>query len=302
LEELNPDKGTASNTMCMFLAINTAGMSLIPTSAIALRAAAGSSEPAIIIGTSLFASFCATIAGITAAKILEKFPITKDQFFIWIKNNLTGLLFLILIAGLLVIGIYSGAGKFIVKTFSFISVETFKDIIETFSKIAIPLLIVLFVGYGAIKKIKVFEKFIEGAKEGFNIAVRIIPFLVAMLVAIGIFRAGGAMHWLVYLLHPVTNLIGMPAEAIPMALMRPLSSSGSLGVMAETISVHGADSFIGVLVSTLYGSSETTFYVLAVYFGAVNIKKIRHALSAGLIADLAGILGAVFIVRILFGL
>ena len=121
-----------------------------------------------------------------------------------------------------------------------------------------------------------------------------------MLVAIGIFRAGGAMDWLVYLLHPITNLIGMPAEVIPMALMRPLSGSGSLGVMAETMSVHGPDSFIGILVSTLYGSSETTFYVLAVYFGAVNIKNIRHALPAGLIADIAGILGAVFIVRLLF--
>ena len=122
-----------------------------------------------------------------------------------------------------------------------------------------------------------------------------------MLVAIGIFRAGGAMDWFIYILHPVTNLIGMPAEALPMALMRPLSGSGSLGIMAEIISVHGPDSFLGILVSTFYGSTETTFYVLAVYFGAVNIRRIRHALSAGLIADLAGILAAVFIVRLLFG-
>jgi len=300
LDTLNPNKGTATNSMCTFLAINTAGMTLIPATAIAIRAASGSSEPAIIIGTSLFASFCATVAGITAAKILEKFPVKKDQFFIWIKDKLAILFVLILAVVLLALAIYSGAGKLITNTFSFFSVNIFKEIIETFSTIAIPLLIILFVGYGAIKKIKAYEKFIEGAKEGFNIAVKIIPYLVAILVAIGIFRAGGAMDWLVYILHPVTDLIGMPAEAIPMALMRPLSGSGSLGVMAETISVHGADSFIGILVSTLYGSSETTFYVLAIYFGAVNIKKIRHALSAGLIADLAGILGAVFIVRILF--
>jgi spore maturation protein SpmA len=301
LDELNPNKGTATNAMCTFLAINTAGMTLIPATAIAIRAAAGSSEPAVIIGTSLFGSLCATVAGITAAKTLEKFPIKKGQSSVWIKNNLTGLFILLVIAALILLVIYSGTGKLITNAFSFLSAKTFKGIIETFSTIAIPLLIVLFVGYGAVKKIKVYEKFIEGAKEGFNIAVRIIPYLVAMLVAIGIFRAGGAMDWLVYILHPVTNLIGMPAEAIPMALMRPLSGSGSLGVMAETISVHGADSFIGILVSTLYGSSETTFYVLAVYFGAVNIKNIRHALPAGLIADLAGILGAVFIVRILFG-
>lgn len=301
LDELNPNKGTATNAMCTFLAINTAGMTLIPATAIAIRAASGSSEPAVIIGTSLFGSFCATVAGITAAKTLEKFPIRKGQFSGWIKNSIKGISVFIVIVALVVLLIYSGAGKSLANVFSFLSAKTFKVIIETFSTIAIPLLIVLFVGYGAIKKIKVYEKFIEGAKEGFNIAIRIIPYLVAMLVAIGIFRAGGAMDWLVYILQPITNLIGMPAEAIPMALMRPLSGSGSLGVMAETISVHGADSFIGILVSTLYGSSETTFYVLAVYFGAVNIKNIRHALPAGLIADIAGILGAVFIVRMLFG-
>jgi len=301
LDELNPNKGTATNAMCTFLAINTAGMTLIPATAIAIRAAAGSSEPAVIIGTSLFGSLCSTIAGITAAKTLEKFPVKKGESSNWMKNNLKGFFILVGIIEFVLLVAYSGAGKFLADSLSFLSAKTFKVIIETFSTIAIPLLIILFVGYGAIKKIKVYEKFIEGAKDGFNIAVRIIPYLVAMLVAIGIFRAGGAMDWLVYILHPITNLIGMPAEVIPMALMRPLSGSGSLGVMAETMSVHGPDSFIGILVSTLYGSSETTFYVLAVYFGAVNIKNIRHALPAGLIADIAGILGAVFIVRILFG-
>ena len=167
---------------------------------------------------------------------------------------------------------------------------------------AIPFLIFVFIGYGAIKKVRVYEQFVEGAKEGFNIAVRIIPYLVAMLVAIAIFRAGGAMdNWLIPVLRIFTDPIGMPAEALPMALMRPLSGSGSLGVMAETMSVHGADSFIGILVSTFFGSSETTFYVLAVYFGAVNVKNTRHALAAGLLADVAGALGALFIVKMLFG-
>ena len=301
LDQLNPNKGVATNAMCTFLAINTAGMTLIPATAIAVRAAAGSTEPAIIIGTSLFGSFCATVAGITAAKTLEKFPIKSGQFSNWLKSNSKG--FLIFFSLIILIGIiiYSGLGKIIGSTFSFLSPELFKDIIQVFSTIAIPLLIVVFIGYGVIKKVKVYEKFVEGAKEGFNIAVRIIPYLVAMLVAIGIFRAGGAMQWLIYILHPITNLIGMPAEAMPMALMRPLSGSGSLGVMAEIISVHGPDSFIGILTSTFYGSSETTFYVLAVYFGAVNIRNIRHSLAAGLIADIAGVLGAVFIVRMLFG-
>ncbi|MDP3831639.1 MAG: nucleoside recognition protein, partial [Ignavibacteriaceae bacterium] len=138
-------------------------------------------------------------------------------------------------------------------------------------------------------------------KEGFNVAVRIIPYLVAMLMAIGIFRTGGAMEWLIYILQPITNFVGMPAEALPMALMRPLSGSGSLGIMAEIISVHGPDSFIGILVSTFFGSTETTFYVLAVYFGSVGIKRIRHAVVAGVAADIVGILAAVFIVTLLFG-
>lgn len=301
LDNLNPNKGTATNAMCTFLAINTAGMTLIPATAIAIRAAAGSSEPAIIIGTSLFGSFCATVAGITAAKTLEKFPIKKGQFSEWFKSNLKGFAVILGIVAAILLFINTGAGKIFGSVFGFVTPELFKSIIQIFSTIAIPLLIVIFIGYGAIKKVKVYEKFVEGAKEGFNIAIRIIPYLVAMLVAIGIFRAGGAMNWLIYILHPITNLIGMPAEAMPMALMRPLSGSGSLGVMAEIISVHGPDSFIGILVSTLYGSSETTFYVLAVYFGAVNIKNIRHSLPAGLIADIAGVLGAVFIVRMLFG-
>ncbi len=301
LDNLNPNKGTATNSMVTFLAINTAGMTLIPATAIAVRAAAGSSEPAIIIGTSLFGSFCATVAGITAAKTLEKFPIKRGEFGNWLRSNSRGFVIFLSIILLLVLTIFTGFGKFFGTVFSFLSPDLFKNIIQIFSTLAIPFLIIVFIGYGAIKKVKVYEEFVEGAKEGFNIAVKIIPYLVAMLMAIGIFRAGGAMDWLIYILKPVTNLIGMPAEALPMALMRPLSGSGSLGIMTEIISVHGPDSFIGILTSTFFGSTETTFYVLAVYFGAVNIRNTRHAVPAGLIADVAGILGAVFIVRLLFG-
>jgi spore maturation protein SpmA len=302
LDKLNPNKGTATNAMCTFLAINTAGITLIPASAIAIRAAAGSSEPAIIIGTSIFGATCATIAGLTAVKIFEKFPIKKGESSQWFKDNRGIFGFLISILALVVLFTTTGLGNVLGSIFSFISPELFKSIIQVVAILAIPFLILSFIGYGAYKKVKVYEQFIEGAKEGFNVAVRIIPYLVAMLGAIGIFRAGGAMEgWLIPLLQYITDPLGMPAEALPMALMRPLSGSGSLGIMAEIISVHGPDSLLGIMVSTFFGSTETTFYVLAVYFGAVNIKNTRHALPAGLIADIVGILAAVFIVNTLFG-
>ena len=301
LDKLNPNKGTATNSMVTFLAINTAGMTLIPATAIAVRAASGSSDPAIIIGTSLFGAFCATVTGVLAAKILEKFPLQKGILSGMIKKHKRGILIFIGLAIISLLLVFTGMGKMVGSSLRFLNPETFKTVIELISTLAIPLLIFIFVGFGVYKKVKVYEQFVEGAKEGFNIAVRIIPYLVAILVAIGIFRAGGAMEWLVTLLKPVTNFIGMPAEALPMALMRPLSGSGSLGIMAEIMSVHGPDSFIGILVSTFFGSTETTFYVLAVYFGAVNIKRTRHAVPAGLLADVAGILGALFIVKLLFG-
>jgi spore maturation protein B len=178
--------------------------------------------------------------------------------------------------------------------------DIFRAAINTIALVAIPLLFFVFLGWGVIKKVKVYEVFVEGAKDGFTVAIKIIPYLVAMLAAIGIFRASGAMELLTAVLAPVTNLIGMPPETLPMALMRPLSGSGSLGIMTELMKVHGPDSLIGVMASTMYGSSETTFYVLAVYFGSVAVKNTRHAVPAGLIADAAGMLGAVWIVNLLF--
>ena len=180
--------------------------------------------------------------------------------------------------------------------------DLFRSVINIVSVLAIPLFMLVFLGWGYAKKLKVYEIFVEGAKDGFSVAIRIIPFLVAMLVAIGIFRASGAMDFVVWALSPITALIGMPADVLPLALLRPLSGSGSMGLMTELMKTHGPDSYIGVLASTMYGSSETTFYVIAVYFGAVNIKNTRHALPAGLIADLFGMLGALFIVRVLFAL
>ncbi len=178
--------------------------------------------------------------------------------------------------------------------------ELFKLVIEWLSVLAIPVIFLFFLSFGYAKKVKVYEKFVEGAKDGFNVGVKIIPYLVAMLVAIAMFRASGAMVVLTDLVKPITNFIGMPSEVLPMALMRPLSGSGSLGVMSELMNNFGVDSLIGFISSTMYGSTETTFYVVAVYFGAVNVYKTRYAIPAGLMADVAGLITAVLICRALF--
>lgn len=179
--------------------------------------------------------------------------------------------------------------------------EIFRVVIGYISDFAIPAVLFVIILYGFVRKVKIYEAFVEGAKGGFEVAIKIIPFLVAILVAIGMFRASGAMDYFVSLISPITKLIGLPAEALPVALMRPLSGSGTLGLVTEIMETHGPDSFIGRLVSTMYGSTETTFYVLAVYFGSVGIKKTRHAVPAGLLADAAGMLAALFICRLVFG-
>jgi spore maturation protein SpmB len=297
LDKLNPEKGTATNSMCTFLAINTAGLTLIPATAIAVRAASGSSNPAIIIGTSIFGAGCATIAGVAAAKIFEKLSgknYSRKSILKSLFKTLAALAVLILLVFIIVkAGVFHSSSGV---------VSALKNVLQVISVLAIPMVILSFVIFAFIKKVKVYESFIEGAKEGFNVALKIIPYLVAMLCAIAIFRSGGGMDFLVSVLTPVTNLIGLPAEALPMAFLRPLSGSGSLGLMSEVMATHGPDSFLGVLVSTMFGSTETTFYVIALYFGSVNIKRTRHAVAAGLIADLAGMLGALFIVRLLFGI
>ncbi len=295
LDKLNPEKGTATDAMCTFLAINTAGLTLIPATAIAIRAAQGSSDPTVIIGTSFFGALAATFTGISVAKLFEFFSKRKS-----VKRKLNAKIVLKITAGVFVF-ILAAIG--IVK-FMFLSEFSSYviSVIRVISVLAIPLIILIFLLYGFKKKVDLYAEFTEGAKEGFAIAVKIIPYLVAMLVAIGVFRASGGMDFLVSVLSPATNLIGMPAEVLPMALMRPLSGSGSIGIMTELMAQHGPDSFIGVLASTILGSTETTFYVLALYFGSVNIRKTRHAVIAGVSADVAGILAALFIVRLLFGM
>lgn len=178
---------------------------------------------------------------------------------------------------------------------------TLSEILQLISNLAVPVLMFAILFYAAMKKVKVFDVFVEGARGGFDVALKIIPYLVAILVAIGMFRASGAMDALSHVLTPLTNLIGMPAEALPVALLRPLSGSGSLALTTELMKTHGPDSFIGRLAGTMYGSTETTFYVLALYCGAVGIKKTRHTLVAGLLADATGLLAALWICRRVFG-
>jgi len=178
---------------------------------------------------------------------------------------------------------------------------SFANIMQVVSVAAIPAILVIIPVYGYRRGVKVYEAFTDGAKEGFEVALRIIPFLVAIFLAISAFRSSGAMEILTWIISPVTDKIGMPGELVPMALMRPLSGSGALGIMSELIKTHGADSFIGRLASIMMGSTETTFYVLAVYFGSINVKQTRHALPAALTADLAGIIASVIICHAIFG-
>lgn len=179
--------------------------------------------------------------------------------------------------------------------------DTVRNVVGLLSYFVIPTIVVGFPLYGLFKRVPVYESFVDGAKEGFQVAVRIIPYLVAILFAIGMFRASGAMDFLVTVLNPVLRHIGFPAEVLPMAIVRPLTGSGSVGIVVDMINRYGEDSIFVKMAATMFGSTETTFYVIAVYFGAINIKKTRHAVPAGLTADVAAMLFAVWTVRLLFG-
>ncbi|MBN1482504.1 spore maturation protein [candidate division KSB1 bacterium] len=297
LQELNPDKETATNAMIMFLALNTASITLVPMTIIGVRTSLGSSAPGAIIGPTIFASTMATVAAIVAVKFFSFFAqrdknVPNSSLFSW-----RGVLIVAAILTLLVFGIFSGMLQKLAAVVPF----SFKSVISFISTWTIPFLLLMIPVLAVFKRVQVYEVFVEGAKEGFQVAVRIIPFLVAILAAIAMFRASGAMDFFTSLLSPVTNLIGLPAEILPAALMRPLSGSGTLGIITELLETHSPDSFIGYLASTIYGCTETTFYVIAVYFGAVGIKKTRFAVPAGLFADVAGVLAALFICRLLFG-
>lgn len=317
LDKYNTEKGTATNAMALFLAINTAGLAILPSGVVGVRAALGSANAAGIWFPTWFASGCATLMGITAAILLSRLPryrateppprvdtaatepaeapahaeaqppspsiVPARQ---WLAR-LFWLVFVGLAARSFVVGLAEESPGAVVR--------------GMLSYWMLPALVAIFVLYGWVRHVRVYESLVEGAKEGFQVALRIIPFLVAILVVIGMFRASGGLELIVSGIAPLTALLGMPAEALPMALLRPLSGSGALGVAADAMTEHGPDSLIGYMVSTYQGSTETTFYTLAVYFGAIGVKTTRHTVPACLLADVTGILAATFIVNLMFG-
>lgn len=318
LDKLNPVKGTATNAMVLFLAINTSSVTLLPTGVIALRAAAGSQDPAGIVPTTLVATICSTTIAIIVAKLCQKyFAVTPPDS---TPEDIQAPAF-------------SGADaspdaqveqtdgetlsldsadvdKSYPALASFLALGSILALVpitviwgRTIAPWIIPGLMFALLSFGVLRRVRIYEMFVEGARDGFQVAVRIIPYLVAILVAVGMFRASGALEMLITPLAVLTTPLGMPAEALPMALLRPLSGSGAYGILASLINdkAIGPDSYTGYLISTLQGSTETTFFVIAVYFGAINVRRIRHALVAGLSADLAGIIAAVAISLVLFG-
>ena len=318
LERLNPRPGTATNAMCTFLALNTSSVQLIPASAVAILAAAGSIQPTAIIGTALVATLCSTIAGLTSVKMLEKLPFyrlppvtPRDEEAKNIEEAAAPETVTTAHAGPLALWprlFLAAFGAF----FLFLLWRTagsgfdgnrgwFASYVEAISLLAIPFLLSFFPLYAALRRVPVYEEFVEGAKEGVQVALRIIPFLVAILVAVGMFRGAGGIDLVSRALDPVFQTIGFPTELLPLALMRPLSGSGTMGIFSELVATHGADSLLVRMAGTIMGSTETTFYVLAVYFGSIAIRRTRHAVPAGLIADLTGIIASVIVCRLVFG-
>jgi len=312
LDRLNPHPGVATNAMALFLAINTSNVALAPLGVIALRASIGSENAAAIWLPTLFATAFSTSVAIVAAKALQRrFPppaqaaasaatprdhaaadVPDDAPSAPLQTSTSGCLVALVVVALLIVALalelYRGIGA------GTAGGELTRSVMQGW---LLPVLIVLICAYGLARRVDVYDAVVAGGKEGFDVALRIIPFLVAILVAVGMFRASGALDLVIAALRPLTEPLGFPAEALPMALLRPLSGSGAYGVMAEAMQVHGPDSQIGYLVSTLQGSTETTFYVVAVYFGAVGVTRVRHAVVAGLIADVAGVVGATLAVK-----
>lgn len=302
LDKLNPRHGTATDAMALFLAINTSSVTLLPTGVIALRAAAGSGDPAGILPTTLFATIGSTAAAIIAAKFYRRFfPMTQATDGPSIKTPVVEE------SNLETSDLPLGGYPLWVSLAALCGIMALIPLAivygRSLSPWILPGLMVFFLLFGFFRRVRVYEVFVEGAKEGFQVALRIIPYLVAILVAVGMFRASGALGAMVQWLGGWTARLGLPAEALPMAIMRPLSGSGAYGILASIVNdpAIGPDSYIGYLVSTLQGSTETTFYVMAVYFGAVQVRRIRHTLAAALTADLCGLIFAVIACRIFFG-
>ena len=283
MQELNTRKDTATNPMIMFLVLNTSGLTIIPTTILAFRAAKGAAMPTDVFIPILIATTVATLAGIIITAL-------------WQKINLFQPLLLLTLGGLI-----ASVG---VVVWGFGQMDTMALVTNVTANVILLGIIVTFIAMGAFKKINVYDAFIEGAKDGFHTAVRIIPYLVAILVAVAVFRASGAMDMLVEGIAWCVRACGLDDQfvgALPTAFMKPLSGSGARGLMLEAMDNYGADSFIGRLSCIFQGSTDTTFYVLAVYFGSISVKNTRHAVSCGLLADLAGVIAAIAIAYVFFG-
>lgn len=284
LQEANPNKDIASNSQIMFLVLNTSGLTLIPISVLGLRAAAGAANPSDVFIPILMATYCSTFAGLVAVAIYQKINLFHPVVLAYLGGGT------VLIAGIMLY-------------FNFLPQEEVATQSSLAGNFILYGVIIAFILLAVRNKVNIYENFVEGAKEGFMVAVKIIPYLVAMLVAIAVFRASGAMDILVSGIGSFFSLFGINTDfvgALPTAFMKPLSGSGARALMVEAMETNGADSFVGRLTSVLQGTTETTFYTLAVYYGAVNIKKTRYTVTCGLIADFSGIIAAIFIGYIFF--
>lgn len=341
LETLNRQPGTATNAMCTFLTINTSSIQLLPTTAIAILAAQHSTDPTAIVGTAFLATICSTAAGIAAVKWMQDWRIFRlaptpagaaastvtvaavepvivpepAPMPVWGRFAV----------GLLLAAFAALAAWIVVAPASYHTATTalsarifppqvtppaWEDTsaqhlalraIGALSLLAVPFLLFFFPLYAALRGVKVYEEFVEGAKEGFQVAIRVIPFLVAILVAVGMFRGAGGIEALKSALAPLLTPLGFPPDLLPMVLVRPLSGSATTGLFAEIVQRLGPDSLTTRMAGTIFGSTETTFYVIAVYFGSVAVRRARHAVAAGLIADFAGVVASVVICRLMFG-
>ena len=285
LQELNTKKDTASNSMIMFMVLNTSGLTIIPVSILVYRAQMGAAAPTDVFVPILLATFFSTLAGIIVTSLYQRINLFNRTL-------------------LLTLGGLSAAVAGIIWGFSRLDGAMMNLVGTTSANVLLFIIIICFLLAGIKQRVNVYEAFVEGAKGGFETAVRIIPYLVAMLVGIGVFRASGAMDWLIEGVEWLVRLSGFDAEwvgALPTAIMKPLSGSGARGMMVDAMQTYGADSFVGRLSCIFQGSTDTTFYILAVYFGSVGIRHTRHAVTCGLLADLAGIIAAIGICYLFFG-
>jgi spore maturation protein SpmA len=285
LQELNPEQDTATNAQIMFLVLNTSGLTVIPVAIMVYRAQLGAANPTDVFLPILITTYVATLVGLIAVAIMQRINLLDPVV----------LAYLGVVTGVIAATMYLFAGMP-------------QDRVQTISNVVGNVIlfgvIATFILLAALRRINVFEAFIEGAKEGFNVAIRIIPYLVAILVAIGVFRASGALDMLVSGVGHGFSALGLRTDfvpALPTALMKPLSGSGARGMMVDAMKTYGADSFVGRLACTFQGATDTTFYIIALYFGSVGVRKTRYAVPAGLIADLAGVVAAIFVAYLFWG-